>query len=199
MWFLRKKKIYRAEPESAKPKVIGLISTSKSTGLTHFAFMLYCYLKDFHRKKVAFITYDEDIIAFSRHSEDENVQRDVYYHLSYSEIMSFKELEIHYILVDFGCQLPEFREDFLRSDIRFLMGSLSLWQRESFLNYLFHENGQVLRGLHLIYHFGESRSAARIQKITGFLPKRVPDCETPFYLTRDSVKELLAFDEVLEL
>lgn len=199
MWFLRVNKIKTIEYHIKKTKIIGFLSTSQSVGLTHFVGMLYSYLKDFHGKRMVWVTYDEAFMEFCRQNTKKELARDVFFGLSYQEMVALKDMEMDYILVDYGHELSRFREDFLRSDIRVLMGSLSLWQRNPFLLYLSHEQSSILHSMQVFYHFGEQNTAKTLRRKLCPQLKHVPFCVDPFYLKKETVKEMATWDGIWEI
>lgn len=199
MWLFNRKNVKKIAYKPEKTITIGLMATSSCVGVTHFAWMLYSYLKGFHQKKVFFVSFDEESLRFGKRTKDRELQKDLYFGLNAAEILTLKEREADYILFDYGCDRSTFRDDFLRNDIRILFGSLCAWKVDAFREYLDMESRMVLRSMHVFYRFGEECLAKKLAKGFGIEIKRVADCADPFLLRKEQILELIKLDPMLQI
>lgn len=142
--------------KSPEKIVIGLMGTHKGVGVTHTGIMIANYLSKWKRYKTAYLEMSgEDDIKYLWHAyengEMSSTKRDFQiYHTTYYKNVREQDLikilneDYKYFIMDFGAEFSKNEIEFLRCDIKLVLGSLAEWKR----HFLFHfiQNKSLLPG-----------------------------------------------------
>lgn len=137
-------------------KVIGLIGTHKGAGVTHTSIMLASYLSKSKSYKVAYLEMcDEDDIKHLLYAWDDwdepleerqfCIYNTTYYrNVREPELIRILNEEYEYFILDFGTDFNKNKSEFLRCDLKLVIGSLTEWKRQKLFQFI--ENKKELPG-----------------------------------------------------
>lgn len=125
--------------------VIGVIGTHKGVGVTHMAILLANYFNKWLGKQTAFIEYGaRNEINYLQEEYENSMDRQFKLHgVTYYKNVHEKDMgnimggNYQCIILDLGTDLNKGRNEFLRSDKKIIIGSISPWKKyelEKFLN-----------------------------------------------------------------
>lgn len=125
----------------SKPQVIGIISGKKGEGVTTMSIAMATYLSGVKMKKTAIVEFygngDIKKIAQSYFAAEKDKFRILnvdYYDVRDKEKLSFiYNKDYEYIIVDFGAFYKKNIEEFIRCQIKIVMGSVNIWRYSEYL------------------------------------------------------------------
>lgn len=138
-------KLFHSNKKPVSQEVIGIIGTGRGVGVTHFTVMTAGYLGGVLRKRCA-------VLEWNRHGDFQNMKRlcakekiqakgyqileaDYYEKAGIDTLLLCKKSGYQAVIVDYGAVKEGNLEEFLRCDRQFVLGSLSEWQIEAFLEF----------------------------------------------------------------
>ncbi|MFP4698006.1 MAG: hypothetical protein ACLFMO_04800 [Eubacteriales bacterium] len=132
---------------TAKGVIIGVIGVSRSVGVTHTAIMIGNYLAK-RGKKVALIelNHNYDFGKIEKAYEGPNFNSDVttdfkinkciyYKNNSSLSLIDILAKPFDYYVLDIGFYQSTYFEEFLRADIKIVMGLVSEWKKDEIFNF----------------------------------------------------------------
>ncbi|MFV0240994.1 MAG: hypothetical protein ACK5H4_13260 [Lacrimispora sphenoides] len=142
------KKVWKLSRSGKMPvnqEIIGIIGTGRGVGVTHFTVMTAGYLGGVLRKRCA-------VLEWNRHGDFRNMRKlcvkeqsqagcfhileaDYYERAGIDTLLLCKKSGYQAVIVDYGTVRDGNLEEFLRCGRQFVLGSLSEWQMETFLEF----------------------------------------------------------------
>lgn len=178
-------------------EVIGLIGTHHGCGVTYTGLMLAFYMGEELGKRTAFLecnchgdmklireAYDwtkEEDTSFAFH------QITCYHKVEPSRIPDIYGVGYECLILDFGTDFTANREEFLRCDIKIIVGGRSAWDIQKLAR--FAEASEAIRGSASWFCFitqAEEQTTKKISKEIGRKVWNVPYVEEPTETTRAS-------------
>ena len=139
------KKKKKPIPEQ-KPRVIGVGSTGRCVGCTHFSVMMLNYLAGCRRRKAVLLEWNHsgdfeklERICTGRNREKKRFRiLDADYYKAAEPVELAAVLDGNYddILIDFGVLDEARMPEFLRCEKQFVIGSVTEWQEETFRDFV---------------------------------------------------------------
>lgn len=182
--------------------VIGIVGTHTGVGVTHTGIMLSNYLSEHKSVKTAYLEMNEEddfkhlLYAYERCTEETMEQN--HFHINHttyyknvrdSELVTIFNEDFEYLILDFGTEFNKNRSEFLRCDIKLVIGSLTEWKRHELFEFV-EENSEMPGFVHWKYLivFGQKRDLriashelhTKLEWI-GFEPD-------PYVLSKESIK-----------
>lgn len=124
--------------------VIGLIGTHKGAGVTHTSIMLANYLSRCRGFKTAYLEMnEEDDIKHLLYAYENNgdkfyekrkfkIYTTTYYrNVREKDLIEILNEEYEYFILDFGMDFNKNKSEFLRCDLKLVIGSLTEWKRHT--------------------------------------------------------------------
>lgn len=181
--------------------VIGLIGTHKGVGVTHTGIMLSNYISEKINGKTAFLECNENNdfrylqMAYESLDESELTKRFNIYNVTYymnvrdDEVTEILNEDYEYFILDLGTEFQASKKEFLRSDIKLIIGSLTEWKREYLMSFFKSTNYYHLfeKWKYLIV-FGHVEEIKELRKQWDYSIYPVPFEPDPFVLSKNSLK-----------
>lgn len=135
--------------------VIGLIGTHRSVGVTHTGIMIANYLSKWKGFRTAYLEMnDEDDMKHLwyayEHRDSFSKKEFQIYHTTYyrnvrePDLIKILNEDYEYFIMDFGADFSKNESEFLRCDIKLVIGSLTEWKRHFLAQFI--ENRLLLPG-----------------------------------------------------
>lgn len=182
--------------------VIGIIGTHHGAGVTHSGIMLSNYLDKYKGVKTAYLEMNhEDELKFLNYAyegipdDQEEKKEFVIHNTTYYEnvreqdFIQLINLNYQYFILDFGTDYKKDNNEFLRCDIKIVIGSLTEWKRQYLFQFI--DSKRQLPGFaswRFLIVFGQKndlRMASRELHMKLDYIEFEPD---PFLLSKESVK-----------
>lgn len=191
LWKLLK---FRKKPVGQE--VIGIIGTGRGVGVTHFTVMTAGYLGGVLRKRCA-------VLEWNSHGDFRNMRKlcamkkakaeffqilEAYYYerAGIDTLLLCKKSGYQAVLVDYGTVKEGNLEEFLRCDRQFVLGSLSEWQLEAFLE--FEEKGKnAEKSWKTLVSFGSEEARKNAEKRLKIPIHRIPVSVDVFTVTGEII------------
>lgn len=197
VWSLRKRR-----KKTANQEVIGIIGTGRCVGVTHFAVMTAGYLSGVLRKRCAVLEWNShgDFACMRKVcTEDKGktgvfqaLEVDYYEQAGIDTLLLCKKSGCQKVIVDYGTVREGNLEEFLRCDRQFVLGSLSEWQMEAFLE--FEGKGKKAeKSWETFVSFGSEEARKNMEKRLKRPVRRIPVSVDAFVVTG----EMLTFYQKL--
>lgn len=181
--------------------VIGLIGTHRGVGVTHVGIMLSQYISEELSGKTAFLECNKNNdfryiqMAYEDIKEPNLKKMFMIYNVTYymnvrvHELTELLNQDFEYIVLDLGSDFQVNKEEFLRSDIKFVIGSLIEWKRDRFMEFL-ESNQKLHRGEQWKYLvvFGLAKEIRQLKKRWNYNINSIPFEADPFILSKNSIK-----------
>lgn len=129
--------------------VIGLIGTHKGVGVTHFGIMLSNYLSKHKRLKTAYLEMnEEDDIKYLLYAYESNMDKPkevkefnifnttYYKNVRDPEFIKILNERYEYFILDFGMDFNRNKNEFLRCDVKLVIGSTTEWKRDYLFRFI---------------------------------------------------------------
>ncbi len=178
-------------------EVIGLIGTHHGTGVTHTGLLLAFYLGEELGKRTALLECnghrDMGLIQGAYEWSSETATQFSYHRIScYREVKPDQMIQImgkdyEYILLDFGTDLMQNREELLRCSVRIAVGGQSEWDLRKLVQFVRNLDG--VGGDDSWLYFiprGKECVIKKIRKETGQKVWAVPEAPEPTRINRDT-------------
>lgn len=193
------KKVWKLLRTGKKPvsrEVIGIIGTGRGVGVTHFTVMTAGYLGGVLRKKCA-------VLEWNSHGDFRNMRKlcgkerdqdgcyqileaDYYERAGIDTLLLCKKSGYQAVIVDYGAVKEGNLEEFLRCDRQFVLGSLSEWQMEAFLE--FEGKGKKAeKGWKTLVSFGSEEARRNAEKRLKIPISRIPVSVDAFAVTGEVI------------
>ncbi len=113
---------------------IGVMGTHPGVGVTHTAVMLCQYLSKYKRFRTAYLELNQnDEISYLHEpmtKEQFQISRITFCrNVALEELIALYNQDYEYYILDLGIDFSQNQEEFLRCDIKILIGSLTEWKR----------------------------------------------------------------------
>lgn len=181
--------------KSRKEKyIIGIAGTESGVGTTHFAIMLAEFLTDIRGEKTALLELNQkrDFQKIQKLIKEE--EQDFF---SIQEVTYFKEvkeeklvylfnMDYHYFILDFGKDLEQYKNEFLRCDKKMIIGSLIEWKRNSL--FCFIEKYQNIFGnedWNYFITFGQKKEIKEVSRLIKRKLWAINYVASPYCLSRE--------------
>lgn len=182
--------------KAARLEVIGIIGTGRCVGVTHFAVMTAGYLSGVLRKKCAVLEWNRhgDFRSMRKACKKEKnpddfyriLETDYYEGAGIETLLLCKKSGYQAVIVDYGTVKEGNLEEFLRCDRQFVLGSLSEWQMEAFLE--FEDKGnKAEKSWETLVAFGSEEARKSMEKRLKFPVGRVPVSVDAFVVTGEAI------------
>lgn len=192
IWSLRKHR-----KNTANQQVIGIIGTGRCVGVTHFAVMTAGYLSGVQRKRCAVLEWNShgDFAGMRKVCADEKgkagvfrvLEVDYYGQAGINTLLLCKKSGCQTVIVDYGTVGEGNLEEFLRCDRQFVLGSLSEWQMEAFLE--FEGKGKKAeKSWETFVCFGSEEARKNMEKRLKHPVRRIPVSVDAFVVTAEVLK-----------
>ena len=193
------KKVWKLLRTGKKPvsrEVIGIIGTGRGVGVTHFTVMTAGYLGGVLRKKCA-------VLEWNSHGDFRNMRKlcgkeraqagcyqileaDYYEQAGIDTLLLCKKSGYQAVIVDYGAVKEGNLEELLRCDRQFVLGSLSEWQMEAFLE--FEGKGKKAeKGWKTLVSFGSEEARRNAEKRLKIPISRIPVSVDAFAVTGEVI------------
>lgn len=141
----KERKFFRSGKKPVSQEIIGIIGAGRGVGVTHFTVMTAGYMGGVLRKRCA-------VLEWNKHGDFQNMRKlcgkektraggfqileaDYYEKAGIDTLLMCKKSVYQTVIVDYGTVKEGNLEEFLRCDRQFVLGSLSEWQLETFLEF----------------------------------------------------------------
>lgn len=193
-------KIKRKESaEKKRTEVIGVVGCGFGTGTTHFSILAANYLTGVLKRRTAVLEWN-DSGDFER-IEKVCTKKEVLKNTG----NTFKILEVSYlkkagkealsecmnqgyetIIIDFGNDLEQAREEFRCCDRKFLLGALCEWRLEAFAELILRKKREDGRW-ELLCAFGSPEAEKEFKRRLHVFLRRIPDLPDAFTVTGEAI------------
>lgn len=180
-----------------EPEFIGVIGTGKCTGATHFAIMTAGYLSGVRRLRCAVLEWNRHgdfksmETACSGEKRGKNAFRlletDYYEAAGIETLLLCKTAGYQVVIVDYGCIRDGNLEEFLRCSRQFVLGSLSEWQMNEFMEFEQKEK-KAERSWETFVSFGSEETRKNAERRLKKSVKRIPVSVDPFTVTSETMR-----------
>ena len=189
-------KLLRSNKKPVRQETIGIIGTGRGVGGTHFTVMAAGYLGGVLRKRCA-------VLEWNGHGDFRNMRRlctqegplsefcriletDYYERAGIDTLILCKKSGYQAVIVDYGTVKEGNLDEFLRCDRQFVLGSLSEWQMEAFLEFEGKWN-QAERSWKTLVSFGSEEARRNAQKRLKIPIFRIPVSVDAFAVTEEII------------
>lgn len=196
-------------PKEKTVKKIMVTGAEKGVGVTHFSILLASYYVFIHGKKVCIVDLSEtkDYLYMDQLYNGNNLTDQLYYSyrikkidfmirpgmLSREEIIS-RALESNYdvVIFDNGINVDFINRDMVMCDIKYIVGSCSLWKTAEFEKQIckIKKNG-ICR---YVYIFGDCVNADIIARNNDVKINHIPFTDSPFRIDK---KQFSAIEKII--
>ena len=178
------------------PEFIGIIGTGRGTGVTHFAIMTAGYLCGVKRLRCAVLEWNGHsafgsmgTVCYGK-KQGENLFRiletDYYGKAGIDTLLLCKKSDYQTVIVDYGTVKEGNLEEFYRCGRQFLIGSLSEWQMNEFLD--FERREKADKGWDTLVSFGSEEARKNLEKKLRKPVRRIPFSTDPFSVTAEIIR-----------
>ncbi len=193
------KKVWKLLHSSKKPvnqEIIGIIGTGRGVGVTHFTVMTAGYLGGVLRKRCAVLEWNShgDFRKMRKLCAKEQFQAggfrileaDYYERAGINTLLLCKKSGYQAVIVDYGTVREGNLKEFLRCDRQFVLGSLSEWQMETFLE--FERKGKKAeKSWKTLVSFGSEEARKNAEKRLNIPISRIPVSVDVFAVTGEII------------
>ena len=179
------------------PEFIGIIGTGRGIGVTHFAIMTAGYLCGVKRLRCAVLEWNGHSAfgsmgtACSGKKQGENsfriLETDYFEKAGIDTLLLCKKSDYQTVIVDYGTVTEGNLEEFYRCGRQFLIGSLSEWQINEFLDFERRER-KVDKGWDTLVSFGSEEARKNLEKKLREPVGRIPFATDPFSVTAETIR-----------
>ena len=187
------KKKEKPIPEQ-KPRVIGVGSTGRCVGCTHFSVMMLNYLAGCRRRKAVLLEWNQsgdfeklERICTGRNREKKRFRiLDADYYKAAGPVELAAVLDGNYddILIDFGVLDEARMPEFLRCEKQFVIGSVTEWQEETFRDFV-NRHGAGKKSWICLAAFGSEEARKEFARRLKVSVDRIPPSEDAFSVTKE--------------
>lgn len=190
---VRKASHYMAEKQTTE--VFGVVGSSHGVGVTYVSILLANYMTGIKNRKTAILEWNSNG-DFDR-IESICCKKTVLKAVS----QTFKVLEVSYIkqagkkellecinqgfdtvIIDFGSDIEQIRDEFLRCDRKFLVGSFCEWKIEAFIDLIIKKKSEEGRW-DFLTALGSEEAAAEMKQTMHIHVNQVPESTDAFTIT----------------
>ncbi|HCD46544.1 MAG TPA: hypothetical protein DEQ64_23030 [Lachnoclostridium sp.] len=189
-------KLIHSGKKPVSQETIGIIGTGRGVGVTHFTVMTAGYLGGVLRKRCA-------VLEWNSHGDFRNLRKlcakekaqagcfkvleaDYYERAGIDTLLLCKKSGYQAVIVDYGTVKEGNLEEFLRCDRQFVLGSLSEWQLEAFLE--FERKGKKAeKSWKTLVSFGSEEARRNGEKRLNIPIARIPVSVDVFAVTGDTI------------
>jgi hypothetical protein len=169
---------------SAAPQTIAVCGMEHGIGTTHFALALSNFLCSKFRKRTAYVELNR---SNQIHAEMFRFMDIVCYPRAIAEDLSRILAERYtYVILDLGVLTPDTSRDFYRCDLKFIIGSVSPWNTDRFLevleSLLYHANVSQEHIL-IMGNLGSKENLKAFERLSRLPVCAIPVLPNPFQLT----------------
>jgi hypothetical protein len=183
--------------KTGSQEVIGIIGTGRCVGVTHFAVMTAGYLSGVLRKRCAVLEWNShgDFAGMKKICTEDGgksfafkvLEVDYYEQAGINTLLLCKKSGCQAVIVDYGTVREGNLEEFLRCDRQFVLGSLSEWQMEAFLE--FEGKGKKAeKSWETFVSFGSEEARKNMEKRLKRPVQRIPVSVDAFVVTGEMLK-----------
>ncbi|WP_312432127.1 hypothetical protein [Lacrimispora sp.] len=190
------RKLSRSGKKPVNQEIIGIIGTGRGVGVTHFTVMTAGYLGGVLRKRCA-------VLEWNSHGDFRNMRKlcakeqsqsggfhileaDYYERAGIDTLILCKKSGYQAVIVDYGTVREGTLEEFLRCDRQFVLGSLSEWQMETFLE--FERKGKKAeKSWKTLVSFGSEEARKNVEKRLNIPISRIPVSVDVFAVTGEII------------
>ncbi len=180
---------------SFKSRLIGIVGTGHSVGCTHFSIMLLNYLAGYLRRNAALLEFNpsgdmarlEEICTgtVQRNSPCRILEADYYKNAGLQELEEALKRKYEDILIDFGTAAEGNMGEFWRCDRRFVVGSFSEWQQESFREFEMGNRVSGRKSWKSLAVFGSEETRREFKRRYRIETERIPFSADAFAVTEE--------------
>lgn len=188
---------HRIGNKEVSQETIGIIGTGNSVGVTHFAIMTAGYLSGVLRRKCAVLEWNShgDFVSMKRgcaKEEDKGTAFSLlevryYENAGINTLLLCKKSDYNTVIVDYGTVGDGGFKEFLRCDRQFVLGSLSEWQMEAFLEFESKGN-KAEKSWETFLTFGSEEARKNMEKRLKRPVRRIPVSVDAFAVTGEMMK-----------
>lgn len=181
---------------SEDQETIGIIGTGPGVGVTHLAVMTAGYLSGVMRKRCAVLEWNShgDFLRMRKMCGKEKdlnggcriLEADYYEGAGIDTLLLCKKSGYQAVIVDYGTVSPGSLREFLRCDRQFVLGSLSEWQMEAFLEFEGKKN-KTEKSWETLVTFGSEEARKNMEKRLKIPVRRVPVSVDAFAITGEAI------------
>jgi hypothetical protein len=196
-----KKKVFwpfhRIGKQEVGQETIGIIGTGNSVGATHFSVMTAGYLSGVLRRRCAVLEWNShgDFARMRSGCAKEkdkgtafNILEVRYYeNAGINTLLLCKKSDFETLIVDYGTVGEAGLKEFLRCDRQFVLGSLSEWQMEAFLEFESKGN-KAEKSWETFMAFGSEEARINMEKRLKRPVRRIPVSVDAFAVTGETMK-----------
>lgn len=177
--------------------IIGVVGTHRSAGVTHLCIMLATYISDILGKRTAVLECNQHSdFAYIQQAYEGNLKKAkckefIIYNVMYYKCVNEKEIadimndNYDYIIIDFGSDLDQYSNEFLRCNSKLIVGSLCDWKRHKFYSFLRKaENMNGYLKWQYLMLFGEKEEIKEVQHDLNIMVNSIPYEPDPFRISK---------------
>lgn len=190
------RKWFNSNTEEAKQEMIGIVGTGRSVGVTHFAVMTAGYLSGVLRKRCAVLEWNSHgdfgrIRTLCKKEKSSQgffriLEADYYENAGIETLFLCKKFEYQAVIVDYGMVTEGNLEEFLRCHRQFVLGSVSEWQINEFLEFVA-RGGKQEKSWRTLVSFGSEEARKSMEKRFKFPVNRIPVSVDAFVVTGENI------------
>lgn len=196
--FIKKRwNLLRPSKRVEEPELIGMIGTSNGTGVTHFAITTAGYLSGVRRLRCAVLEWNHhgDLKSIKAACSGEKrgkdafrlLETDYYEAAGIETLLLCKTAGYQVVIVDYGCIKDGNLEEFLRCSRQFVLGSLSEWQMNEFME--FEQKGKrAEKSWETFVSFGSEETRKNAEKRLKRPIRRIPVSMDAFSVTSEMMR-----------
>lgn len=191
-----------------KREVIGILSTESGCGCTHFSIMLANYLSSIIGHKVCIgecnksrtfekleQTYEGNKTIDTRTTSFRILKTKYFKNIEKEEMPELLNESYDYMIIDFGNEYEERKEDFIRCKRRFVIGSFCDWKLSSYILFLEKTSKEIGRDQWEFFSvMGDDEIRKKLEKSYRIKICPVPFETSPFFINK---KNLSFFKNIL--
>lgn len=192
----------RGNLTNKKRIVIGIIGTHRGVGVTHFGIMFAQYINEILNAKTALLECNNhnDLRhiqnAYMGVEKEQEFSREFsiygvtyFRNVSENEVAEILNRDFEYYILDLGIEFEQNKKEFLRSDLKFVIGSLAEWRIDNLFN--FHKKTSRFHGSDTFSYlivFGIKKEIKELKKELDMNVIEIPYEPDPFLLSKNSLK-----------
>ena len=177
---MEKKKIIGGIQEK-RCRMIGIAGSNVGVGCTHFSIMLANYLTGYLRRKAILLEFNEsgDFERLEQVCTGQTGRKNPYRILD-ALLEGYDD-----ILIDFGSVKDGEHESYWRCDKKFLVGSFTEWQQESFREFEMEKRAKQKKSWQSLAVFGSEETRREFSRRYRINAERIPFSADAFSVTEE--------------
>lgn len=189
------KKIFTAETREKRSRMIGIAGSNTGVGCTHFSVMLTNYLAGYLRRKAILLEVNgsgnleklEHVCTgqVGQKNPFRILDADYYKHVGPEDVKEVLQRGYDDIVIDFGSVKDGENGLYWRCDKKFLVGSFTEWQQESFREFEMEHRAKQKKSWQSLAVFGSEETRREFSRRFRINTDRIPFSADAFSVTKE--------------